>query len=272
MISFKNFRLDPFFFLKYFSAQMIIMLTLAGLSSGISHSELSLHWAHLFLIPFAFAFGLQIPVALHNAVHFNIKPRLLNEIIGELCGFFVLFGMAPFRISHVLHHANADDEHLDPHPPMGKSFLYFLATTQMNSIRVIANQYFAVHGKSRKTFAIMALQMPVYYVGLLSRLYIWWQVLGPTYFFAFYVPAYLTNLVVFAHINWATHQTLPSGEVVIVNLNHNLYYKTVNLIGAGAYFHLNHHLRPGLYNPALMEPQRSKETATPSPIMEASAS
>lgn len=269
MISFRNFRTDPFFFLKYFTAQMIVMITLAIIVKDINHSALSLSFMHLALLPVAFAFGLQVPVALHNAVHFNIRPRLLNEIIGEICGFFVLFGMAPFRISHVLHHANADDEELDPHPPRGKGFLWFLGTTQLNSIRVIGNQYFAIHGRNNKTYSIMAAQMPVYYVGLLCRLFIWWKLLGPTMFVAFFIPAYITNLVVFAHINWATHQTLPSGEIVIVNLNHNLYYKTVNFLGAGAYFHLNHHLRPGLYNPSTMEAQKPERAVV---LAEASAS
>ncbi len=270
MITFKNFRKDPFFFLRYFSVQMIIMVAIAYLVKDIAHTSLELSLTHLMFLPFAFVFGLQVPVALHNAVHFNIRPKILNELIGEICGFFVLFGMAPFRISHVLHHANSDDEELDPHPPMGKSFLYFLATTQMNTIRVIGNQYFSIHGRNRKTISIMALQMPVYYVGLFARLFIWWKILGPTYFVAFFIPAYITNLVVFAHINWASHQTLPDGEVVIVNLNHNLYYKMVNLIGAGAYFHLNHHLKPGLYNPSTMEAPES--TSPKLTLVQASAS
>ena len=270
MITFKNFRKDPFFFLRYFAVQMVIMVTVTYLVKDIAHGNLELSWMHVLSLPLAFIFGLQVPVALHNAVHFNIRPKFLNEFVGEICGFFVLFGMAPFRISHVLHHANSDDEELDPHPPMGKSFFYFLATTQLNTIRVISNQYFSIHGKSRKTLTIMGLQMPVYYIGLFARLFIWWKILGATYFVAFFVPAYFTNLVVFAHINWATHQTLPSGEVVIVNLNHNLYYKIVNFIGAGAYYHLNHHLKPGLYDPSTMEaPKASQKTAV---LVEASAS
>lgn len=271
MISFKNFRKGPAFFLKYFTVQLMVLGSLALLLSHRPHGPLELSPWHLLFIPLAFAFGLQIPVALHNAVHFNIKPRALNEIVGELCGLFVLFGMAPFRISHVLHHANSDDPELDPHPPRGKGFVYFLTTTQMNSIRVIANQYFAIHGRNRKTYSIMALQMPVYYAGLMCRVFIWWKLLGPTVFVAFFLPAYVTNLVVFAHINWATHQTLPTGEVVIVNLNHNLYYRIVNLIGAGCYYHLNHHLRPGLYNPSTMEAPRASAEVT-GPIAEASAS
>lgn len=258
-ITFANFRKDPFFFFKYFTAQMLIMMVLGFLCKDMVSSDLSLNFHHLLLLPLAVVLGLQLPVALHNAVHFNIKPRMLNEIVGEICGFFVLFGMAPFRISHVLHHANADDHELDPHPPMGKNFLYFLATTQLNTVRVISNQYFSIHGRSTKTYSIMGTQMAAYYVGLALRAFIWWKVLGPTYFVAFYLPAYLTNLVVFAHINWATHKTMEDGSVEIVNLNHNLYYKTVNFLGAGAYYHLNHHLKPNLYDPSKYEAPVAKK-------------
>jgi fatty acid desaturase len=254
-ITFQEFRRSPYFFFKYF---LFSMLTVAVpffvlLNTSTLNFIPELTWGHLWLLPFAFVFGIQVPVILHNAVHFNISPRWLNELIGELCGFFVLFGMAPFRISHVMHHAHADTE-LDTHPPMGKSFAHFLATTQLNTIRVIAGQYFERHGHSRKTHTIMAGQMVFYYLGLVMRLGTWFILLGPTYFVAFYLPAYITNLVVFAHINFATHQTLPSGEVIIVNLNHNLYYRVVNALSAGAYFHKNHHLRPKLYNPSKLTP------------------
>lgn len=209
--------------------------------------------AHLFLLPLAFIFGVQVPVILHNAVHYNIKPRKLNELVGELCGFFVLFGMGPFRISHILHHAHADDKELDPHPPMGKSFLHFLGTTQLNTIRVIAKQYFSIHGRNPGTLSIMISQMSFYYVGLLLRAVCWYLMLGPTIFITFYIPAYLANLIVFAHINFATHVTHEDGQVEIINLNHNLYYRVMNILSSGAYFHKNHHIRPKLYNPSTMK-------------------
>ena len=244
---------------------MLLMILLTALVVEILGSSfqfvLNLHLSHLLILPFAFCFGLQVPVLLHNTVHHNIKPKWLNELLGELCGFFVLFGMAPFRISHTLHHAYPDDHELDPHPPEGKSFLHFLANTQLNTIKTIANRYFEFHGRSYKTYAIMGFQMFFYYIGLILRIAAWYKVLGPTLFVTFYIPAYLTNLIAFAHINFATHQTLPSGEVIIVNLNHNIYYKTVNLIGSGAYFHKNHHINPSLYNPSLLElsPKKNNE-------------
>jgi fatty acid desaturase len=266
-INYAEFRKDKHFFLKYFSMQMILMVFLTVLvikSAGNSFDFTpKLSMAHLLILPFAYCFGLQVPVLLHNVVHNNIKPKWLNELLGELCGFFVLFGMAPFRISHTLHHAHPDDLEKDPHAPDGKSFLHFLANTQMNTIKTIANHYFKFHGRSSKTYCIMAVQMLCYYVGLILRLFLWYKLLGATFFVVFYVPAYLTNLIVFAHINFATHQTLSSGEVIIVNLNHNLYYKTVNFLGSGAYFHKNHHINPRLYNPSTLIAAKStaKKTA-----------
>lgn len=69
---------------------------------------------------------------------------------------------------------------------------------------------------------------------------------------AAYAPAYLTNVLVFAHINFATHKTNADGSTEIINLNHNMWYKTVNFFGSGVYFHKNHHVRPNLYDPSTL--------------------
>lgn len=250
-ITMRSFLTDKRFFLKYFSLQMIATIVLAlavyhlkGLSLDYTFS-----WSWLYFLPFTFIIGVQIPVILHNAVHYNIPNKTLNEIIGELCGFFVLFGMGPFRISHSLHHAYPDDPKKDPHPPMDKGFLHFLATTQLNTIKVISNVYFDKFGRNLSTRSIMITQMICYYIGLGGRVFIWFSLLGPSNFVHFYLPAYLVNLVVFAHINYATHQPDGNGGHEIINLDSNLYYKTLNIISSGAYYHQNHHDFPKRYNP-----------------------
>lgn len=254
-VSFANFKTNPYFFLQYFFLQMCFTVSLLLVVHSLITIELSFNYklSYLLYLPLTFIFGLQIPVLLHNCVHYNVKPKWLNELLGEMCGFFVLFGMAPFRISHVLHHAHSDDDELDPHPPRGKGFLQFVGSTQVNTIRVISNQYFDKFGRNKKTYSIMALQMIFYYIGLLSRLAVWFILFGPSLFVAIFLPAYVTNLLVFAHINYATHREDENGEMEIVNLNHNFYYKVVNFFGAGAYYHLNHHKYPNLYNPKSME-------------------
>ena len=128
--------------------------------------------------------------------------------------------------------------------------MYFLATTQLNTIKVIRAKFLEIHGSTPAMHAVLATEMLFYYVSLVARVLCWYWFLEPTLFVAFFIPAYVTNVVVFAHINFATHSTLADGSVVITNLNHNWYYRLVNTIGSGVYFHRNHHLKPGLYNPA----------------------
>ena len=259
-VSYANFKKDKFFFLKYFFNQMswsLIILALLLVVKGIHFSGFEFQTWQIIPAIIAVLFGIQVPAVLHNAVHHNIKPRWLNELIGEVAGYFVLFGLGPFRISHVLHHAHADSE-FDPHPPNGKGFLYFLATTQLNTIRVIRRRFLNIHGSSAKTHSVLALEIFFYYISLVARLVSWVLLLEPTYFMVFFVPAYLTNVLVFAHINFATHKTHADGRVEIINLNHNFYYKLVNRIGSGVYFHKNHHLKPGLYNPSAMETAHSR--------------
>ena len=254
-IDWKTFRKDPYFFFKYFFAHMVVLLGVFAWVYHVRHpfsETISFQAFHFALIPLAILAGVQVPALLHNAVHFNIKPRWLNEVLGEVCGFFVLFGLGPFRISHFLHHAFADTK-FDPHPPEGHSFFHFLTTTQLNTIVVIARKYIDLHGNTKKSWAILVSEMGFYYVGLVTRLLLWFWILGPTLFIVTFVPAYVTNVLIFAHINFATHKTLADGTVEIVNLNETLYHKTVNLLGSGVYFHRNHHKYPHLYNPAKLK-------------------
>jgi fatty acid desaturase len=250
-IDWRTFRSDKNFFLKYFFMQMVTsLLLMCGLVLLRDVSSMQLTWQPelFYLLPLAFVLGIQLPALLHNAVHFNIKPKWLNEIIGELGGFFVLFGLGPFRISHFLHHAFSDSDR-DPHPPLGLKFFPFLVQTQLNTIQVIREEFLNRHRRDWISHAILFTEMSFYYVSLLARVGVWIFALGPNLFVYFYLPAYITNVLVFAHINYATHETQPDGSVVIVNLNRTWYHKLVNVIGSGVYFHKNHHERPHLYNP-----------------------
>jgi len=254
-ITYANFKRDKNFFLKYFFTQMLSSLAIVSFVlflKGLNLAEFSFQTWHIIPALIAIIAGVQVPAVLHNAVHFNIKPKWLNELIGETAGYFVLFGLGPFRISHILHHAHADTKN-DPHPPNGKSFLYFLATTQLNTIKVIARRFLDIHGDTKKNRSILMTEIFFYYISLVARLASWIFLFGPTMFVVVFLPAYLTNVIVFAHINFATHKTTADGRVEIVNLNDNWYYRTVNTLGSGVYFHKNHHLKPSMYNPMKLE-------------------
>lgn len=250
-VNWKSFKKDPNFFLKYFSRQALTAgLLLSGvLAFGLQFDfELNTEWWHFLLVPISMLLGVQLPAILHNAVHFNIRPKALNDIIGEITGFFVLFGLGPFRISHFLHHAFADTE-WDTHPPEGKGFWYFLATTQLSTIAVIRRKFLQIHGNTLKNHLILVSEMGFYYVSLALRVAVIYLVLGPELFVCAYLPAYVVNVLVFAHINYATHATQEDGRTEILNLNHNVYYRFINFVGSGVYFHANHHRYPHLYNP-----------------------
>ncbi len=262
-INWASFRQDRYFFLKYFSLQLVIFLGLFALvyslRGPLDWSLYTPYWP--VLLPLAFVAGIKIPVVLHNAVHENFQPRRRNEVIGEVAGAFVLFGMAPFRISHILHHAHADSE-MDPHPPNGRSFAMFLLTTQLNSIRVIRRKFLDYHGERFSSHAILIGEMGIYYLGILARVAFWVWLLGPALFVTFFVPAWLTNLLVFAHINFATHKTMPDGSVEMLNLNGNGYYRLVNFLGDGAYFHANHHRWQKRINPMRADSWRKPNLRT----------
>ncbi len=251
-VDWRTFRSDRYFFFKYFLVQMITSLMILGiLAYSFYPFHITFEWNPwlILLLPFMIIIGIQLPAMLHNAVHFNIKPRWLNEVIGEVGGFFVLFGLGPFRISHFLHHAFADSRR-DPHPPQGHNFPMFLATTQLNTIRVIREEFFKAHGRQWSSHVILISEMIFYYISLMARIAVWFLVFGPTLFVFAYLPAYITNVLVFAHINYATHETQADGTVKIINLNRTWFHKLVNVVGSGVYFHKNHHERPNLYNPS----------------------
>lgn len=250
-INWKSFKKDQNFFLKYFAGQAVSSVAILGALMILGRQfsfTLNIEGWHLAIIPFAVILGVKLPALLHNAVHFNLRPRLLNDIVGEVIGFFVLFGLGPFRISHFLHHAFADTE-WDTHPPEGKGFLWFMISTQINTITVIRRKFLQLHGNTLRSHTILFFEMMFYYVSLATRAAIWYLALGPELFLVLYLPAYITNVLVFAHINFATHATRDDGSTEILNLNHNTYYRFINWIGDGVYFHANHHSHPNLYNP-----------------------
>lgn len=253
-----KFRLDEYFLTKYFVAHTVALCLLSWTVIRVSgfSLELSLSWQHLALLPFAALIGIQVPVLMHNCMHGNLKSPTANIICGELSGFFALMSLGILRINHTLHHAYSDTDR-DPHDPSNKSFVLFFFVSQLTGVGIVQDKYFEYHGKDFKHQAIFKLNIALHYAGHLLRLFVWLLVLGPNMFVALYLPAFVIYSLAFAHVNYITHHTDKTGNVEILNKNDNLYYKTVNFIGSGVYFHKNHHLAPRLINPMHLE-QKSR--------------
>jgi fatty acid desaturase len=187
---------------------------------------------------------------MHNCAHGNTGNRFINKWTGELCGSFMLYGFKGFALAHMFHHIHPDDPQMDPHPPKGHSFLKFVVSPIKSTLRVVERAYLMNHGDTRSSRRNLEWQKLAFNLGLIARTLFWLLLLGNKYFLLIFLPIYVMNIFVFAHINYVTHQENEKGEATIINLNHSLYYRYVNAVSFGGYFHRSHHLRPKLFNPS----------------------
>jgi stearoyl-CoA desaturase (delta-9 desaturase) len=138
---------------------------------------------------------------------------------------------------------------MDPHSPKDKSFAQFFFTALLSGAHIIEKKFLEFHGDNEKNKFYFKLIYFLHYLGIGLRLVLWYAILGPALFIYFYIPAFIIYLFAFAHVNYITHAQSENGESIIVNKNSNLWYKLINFVGDGIYFHKNHHLAPNLYNP-----------------------
>lgn len=239
---------DPKYLLRIYAIEMVvfaILVTLLLFNRHLSAINLS---TGLMVMPVAVIFGFMIASFIHNASHGNVGNKLVNRMVGEFCGTWVLYGFTNFILVHLLHHQYSDEE-LDPVNPHGMSFLKFVSAPMRYMIVVAKKYLFLQHGKTQNYALIMNSQTVIFHLNLMLKLAFWFLLFGKTLFFFFYVPAFISNVAILAHINYVCHRDLEDGTVEMVNLNHNLYYKVANFITFGGYFHKSHHMKLNVFNP-----------------------
>lgn len=248
----RKFKKDKYYLLKYFSVSFIIFAGILAIQLGLidpeKYQNIQITWHGLLFLPFGLILGVQVPVLIHNCVHGNLRPPLLNKIAGEIAGVYVLLGMAAFEINHRMHHVHSDS-HLDPHNPHKRGFIGFFFANNFGGTKPVLKKFLDYHGDTSANRNLFKLIVFMHFIGVPMRLAFWIMLLGPDLFVTAFIPSYLFHMFVFAHINYVTHETLDNGEVEIYNLNSNIYYKFVNFFGSGVYFHKNHHINPNFYNP-----------------------
>lgn len=202
----------------------------------------------LLLLPLGLTIAVIIPTLIHNCVHGNFRWKWLNQVIGELAGFYVLLGMAAFEINHRMHHVH-HDTNLDPHNPQRQSFFFFFFKNNFGGTGPVFNKFLQYHGDHKSNRLIFNLCIFLHFMNVPVRLAVWFLLLGPELFIVFFIPSYLFHMFVFAHINFVTHEVKEDQSVHIYNMDSNLYYKFVNFVGFGVYYHKNHHKNPNHFNP-----------------------
>jgi len=250
---------NKFFLTGYFFAQTLFF---AMLCLTLARFELSLdlkfdHFPLYLIIP-AFFIGIKLPTMMHNCFHENYSK--FNYLIGEFTSFFVLMGFGIMCINHTLHHGFADTES-DPHSPHDKSFLTFFFTAIFSGSHIIENRYLDIHGRTYLTRSLFKLNILLHYIGIPLRLLAWFYLLGPELFVYLYIPAFFIYLFAFSHVNYITHAKNDEGETVILNKDSNPWYKLINALGDGVYYHKNHHQYPKLFNPKFVKGQYAEPLA-----------
>ncbi len=98
-------------------------------------------------------------------------------------------------------------------------------------------------------------------INRLLRALFWLLIFHPVVFSFFFVPSYIANVLIFYHFNYYTHAQTQEDAVEIMNLTHNVYYKLMNTLLFGVYFHKNHHQRPNLFDPRKLKSVPEKSMA-----------
>lgn len=257
---FKRIENEVFFLSKLYLTEFTLFMALNIYLFLNRTIKFNIYFYHYDLLVFiaSIVFGFTLSSFLHNCSHGNTGNKYLNYIVGEFCGAWVMYGYRNFVLIHILHHKYTDD-HFDPVNPDGMTFVKFFFAPMRYMIKRANSYLYLKHGSNPNYHLAKNIHETVFHLNLMLRILFWFLVFGPKYFLIFYIPSIISNIFVFAHINYVCHRNNENGEVEIVNLNHNLYFKIANIITIGGYFHKNHHINQNLFNPIRLNTQRSKE-------------
>lgn len=203
----------------------------------------------LLLVPLGILVGTVSAALMHNAAHDNFRPKWSNRLWGELCGLFQLTSFAGWSISHTIHHGAPDHPEKDAHPPGDLSFFKYANAMGLQMKDNLTNKYFAIFGRDQTTETIwrniIRLAPVLRYLRVLLALLL----CGPVGFVFLYVPFKIANALIYVDFNYRTHRPTADGGYEVLNLDHTVWFKLLNAISFGSYFHRNHHRRPHVFNP-----------------------
>lgn len=236
--------------------------TLSGLALGMGIYWFQQGVSSLDFVYIAAALIFTFPISglYHCCSHMSLRPVWLNRFFGEITGLWHTSSLDEWSVIHAYHHRYADDIENDPHPPNGLPFFKYSSEMGKNIGRIFFKHYMQEHGQGPESVKnLKALSRSIFVRQVILTTF-WFLAIGP-HAFAF---AFATNVVFkkwhWAWFNWVTH--IKSGNKFTI-LNHDSgFYKIINFISFNLYYHGNHHLRPGLFNPKSMPSKNSaQETA-----------
>ncbi|MDH5180373.1 MAG: fatty acid desaturase [Gammaproteobacteria bacterium] len=230
----------------------LVTVILCGLSYTILFFFMSRQPLHdwYILLPFlGILFGLYALAFVHLAGHHALGRNWLSRLIGELLSVPLLIGYPGWCVIHTLHHKHTDDPILDPHPTGEKDFLEFGGFMKKAMIDRIGDLYKKTFADRKHHRLEWEITKSLLVINRLLRAFFIFLLLNPLGFVLFYVPAFIAQTAFFIHFNWVTHRSTGDGRYQVLNIDKGIYYRVINTLLFGAYYHKNHHLLPGLFDP-----------------------
>ncbi|MDE3060106.1 MAG: fatty acid desaturase [Pseudomonadota bacterium] len=257
----KRFYNDRYLHIRSFTISLVVGALLCVAAYRLHSPDFyRFHFAawQLLLIPLGIYAGGLSAVFIHNATHDSFPTPWLNWLGGQLAGLQQLWGFMGWKLIHLVHHQYSDHTTMDPHAPLNDNFAQFIKRMFMESSAKITERYRAHWGMGMRTHVLHKALLVVFLGMVACNLLFWYLALGPAGFVFFYIPSYIANHLLFAHINYYCHPKDPAtGETAPANLTEHWYYKLANFFWFGIYYHANHHRRPMLFNPRKMTDSRS---------------
>jgi fatty acid desaturase len=247
-----------YFWYDLFYAVVCASLLLAMQLGGFHPLSASWDWRLLLLFPLVCHAQILCSVYIHNSTHHSF-PRILNRIVGELCGLVVISRFASWEVIHRRHHRFSDDVEKDPHP-VEPSYWRYVIHTIVGVERQLQRVFFELHGDTPENRRYEKRRAYMSYATSILLIMTWYRFLGAPAFVMLFFPASIVGVLHLVHFNWSTHDaTSKDRNYRPVNLNSGFFWFG-NLAWHGIYMHANHHRKPGLFNPLRLE-----EVSTPVP-------
>lgn len=220
------------------------------LSVLVNQSALStLNWPVTSLLAiFSAAFGCFSAALMHQAAHQNFKHHWQNKLVGELCSLHQLIGFLGWKIPHIVHHKKADLPDQDPHAPGDLGFFRYARRMKRDIVTCLKNCYLDTFADDQAR-GIWKSTLLLLIANRIAKTYFWYVLLGPVWFLFIFVTSYVSQLLFYIHFNWSTHRPNRTGTIEIINIKDGLYFKVMNKLFWGIFYHGNHHEFPDRFDP-----------------------
>jgi fatty-acid desaturase len=267
-LPYAQFKRDPHYYVKHDTIFLVgaVGLVLGLHFSGYQPPATEFAWWHLGLLPISIYVMIMAHVFVHCASHgawgTTTSGKVLNRIMGELCGALVLTKFASWEIVHRRHHRYSDDPERDPHPAE-RGYWSFALNTLIKVEKQLQQEYFDVHGDTPERRRYERFRSVYSFISGAALAGAFLAVLGLPLFVELYLPSAIFAGLFVIHFNWSGHNAhTKDGVIAPTNLDTGWFW-IGNRIFFGIYFHGNHHRMAMVFNPMKIPTRAAKPAQVP---------